>query len=243
MIRLVGISKVYESGRKVTTALRDVTLEIGRGEFVAIMGPSGSGKSTLLHLAGALDLPTAGEVYIHGRSTTRLSEDERAAVRRTQIGFVFQFFNLLPTLTIEQNVALPELLGGRRLTAVRPRVSELLERIGLSDRAAARPNELSGGEMQRVAVARALMTDPPILLADEPTGNLDSATGGQIMGFVTELAARSGKTVVIVTHDVNVAAFAERVVHLRDGALTTEGTQGTERTARPATERRWESRP
>ncbi len=224
MIRLERVSKIYDTGKKRTWALRDLSLEIDPGEFVAVMGPSGSGKSTLLHLAGALDLPSAGAVHIDGRATADMTDDQRAALRRTKIGFVFQFFNLLPTLTLEQNLAMPRLLDGERLARVRPRVAELFERIGLTERLDALPDELSGGEMQRVAIARALLCDPPILLADEPTGNLDSATGQSIMQFVADIAASDGKTVVIVTHDPSVAAAAQRIVRLRDGRLDTDSS-------------------
>jgi len=223
MIRMDRVTKVYDTGRKRTVALDGLDLHIERGEFVAVMGPSGSGKSTLLHLAGALDLPTSGSVHIEDRNTSEISDDDRSRIRRSTLGFVFQFFNLLPTLTLEQNVALPELLDGKSLSEVRPRVADLLDRIGLRQRLTALPDELSGGEMQRVAIARALVRNPPVLLADEPTGNLDSATGHAIMSFISEVTKAEGKTVVMVTHDAVVASFAQRIVRLRDGRIEEDG--------------------
>ncbi|HEY3243357.1 MAG TPA: ABC transporter ATP-binding protein [Phycisphaerae bacterium] len=222
VIELDAVEKVYETGRKRTVALAGVSLRIAPGEYVAVMGPSGSGKSTLLHLAGALDLPTAGQVRINGRSTTEMSDDERAMARRMEIGFVFQFFNLLPTLTLEQNVALPMLLAGHRLRSSRSQVSALLERVGLGARHSALPDELSGGEMQRAAIARALVAEPEMILADEPTGNLDSGTGQEIIRLFGELAQHNGRTVVIVTHDAAVAAHAQRVIRLRDGQVESD---------------------
>ena len=194
-------------------------MKIEKGEFVAIMGPSGSGKSTLLHLAGALDLPSSGRVLVDGKSTAEISDSERTLLRRRKLGFVFQFFNLLPTLTVEENVGLPLLLDGERISNLRGRVGKLLDRVGLGGRAAHLPDELSGGEMQRAAVARALVTDPTIVLGDEPTGNLDSATGTSIMDLVRSVAKENGKTVVIVTHDSKIAEYADRLVCLRDGRL------------------------
>jgi putative ABC transport system ATP-binding protein len=219
MIRLDRVSKTYRQGRESVRALDDVSLEIGAGEFVAVMGPSGSGKSTMLHLMGGLDVPTAGEVVVDGRALAHLRDDEITIFRRRRIGVVFQFFNLLPTLTAEENVALPLLYDGHRLAQVRDRVGAALEAVGVAARRRHRPDELSGGEMQRVAIARALVTDPALLLADEPTGNLDSATGAEVLRLVRAANEERGLTVVLVTHDPRAAAHAGRAVTLVDGRI------------------------
>lgn len=221
MIEFRDVRKTYAQGKRLVQALNGVSLRIERGEFVAVMGPSGSGKSTLLHLAGALDLPTTGKVLVGDAATDDLSDADRTLMRRRRIGFVFQFFNLIPTFTVAENVALPLLLDGARVADVRERVDRLLERVGLAGRATHIPDELSGGEMQRVALSRALITDPEILLGDEPTGNLDSATGAGIMALLKEVAGERNKTVVIVTHDEKIAAYAGRTVQVRDGKLAT----------------------
>jgi putative ABC transport system ATP-binding protein len=179
------------------------------------MGPSGSGKSTFLHLAGALDLPSSGAVLIKDTDTSAMSDTERTLLRRRRLGFIFQFFNLIPTLTVHENVGLPLLLDGDKISSVREKVSGLLERVGLGARQVHLPEELSGGEMQRVAIARSLVHDPEILLADEPTGNLDSATGTEIMELLQGVASESNKTIVMVTHDARVAGYADRTLHLR----------------------------
>ena len=203
-------------------ALRGVDLEVGTGEMVAIMGPSGSGKSTLLHILGALDRPDGGSVSIAGRRYDDLADQELTELRGDVFGFVFQFFNLLPTLTAAENVLLPALVNGERpARATRTRVDELLELVGLGDRAAHLPTELSGGEQQRVAIARALLREPRVVLADEPTGNLDSASGAHVMSLLREVVD-GGQTVVMVTHDPSAAALADRVVFLRDGAIAGE---------------------
>ncbi len=219
MIEFERVRKAYPQGRRTVVALDDVTLRIEPGEIAVVMGRSGSGKSTLLHLAGALDLPTSGVVRVEGRDVAQLTDDERTLLRRDRIGFVFQYFNLVPTLSVADNVALPCLLAGDRPARVAPRVDALLERIGLRDRASHFPEELSGGEMQRVAIARALVGEPPIVLADEPTGNLDSATAGEILGLLREVGAEKGRTVVIVTHDASAERFGTRTIRLRDGRL------------------------
>jgi putative ABC transport system ATP-binding protein len=219
VIELRAVRKVHQRSGRAVTALDGVTLEFARGEFVAVVGPSGSGKSTLLHLIAGLDSPTAGSVLIGGRDLAELPDGELARLRREEIGIVFQFFNLVPTLDVAENVALPLFLGGASRRDVEPRVAELLERVGLRDRADAFPPELSGGEMQRVAIARALCPRPAILLADEPTGNLDSASGRAILELVAGAWRDERPTVVLVTHDREAAAIAGRSVHLRDGRI------------------------
>src|SRR6516164_2803948 len=218
MITLSGVSKVFEGKRKAT-ALEAVNLEIGKGEIVAIVGPSGSGKSTLLNLIGGLDRPTNGDISIDGENLSRLSDNDLTRVRRDKIGFVFQFFNLLPTLTCLENVGLPLHLRGWARQKVDARARELLTLVRLGHRMEHLPEELSGGERQRVAIARALSIYPPILLADEPTGNLDTHTGEDILSLIRELHARLGSTIVIVTHDMHVAESCGRTIALRDGAV------------------------
>jgi putative ABC transport system ATP-binding protein len=217
VIEFRDVRKVHAQGRRDVVALDGVSLRIGGREFVTIMGPSGSGKSTLLHLAGGLDVPTSGEVLLAGQSTARMDDTALTLLRRKEIGFVFQFFNLIPSLNIVQNASLPALLGGGRPDEVARRSEELLRRMGLAQRLDHFPEELSGGEMQRVAIARALITDPPIVLADEPTGNLDTATGVEILKLLQEIGRE--RTVVIVTHDERAAGYGTRLVRLRDGKL------------------------
>jgi putative ABC transport system ATP-binding protein len=217
ILRTLGLRMVYHVGKIEVEALRGVDIEIERGEFVAIMGPSGSGKSTLLHLLGCLETPTSGRYRLEGREVSALAKDERARLRNHRIGFIFQNFNLLPRLSALENVALP-LLYRRESGDVQQRAAQALARVGLAERAHHRPNALSGGERQRVAIARALVTQPAILLADEPTGNLDSATGADIMALLVELS-REGSTILVVTHDANIAAHARRRLHMRDGQI------------------------
>jgi putative ABC transport system ATP-binding protein len=217
VIEFRDVRKVHAQGRRDVVALDGVSLKIERREFITIMGPSGSGKSTLLHLAGALDIPTSGEVRLEGVATSSLDDTALTLLRRRAIGFVFQFFNLVPSLNIVENASLPALLNGGRFEAVRARASELLLRVGLEKRLDHYPEELSGGEMQRVAIARALITDPPLVLADEPTGNLDTAAGVEILKILQEIARE--RTVVIVTHDDRAAGYGTRLVKLRDGKL------------------------
>jgi putative ABC transport system ATP-binding protein len=218
MVRLAGVGKRFDGKRQVT-ALDDINLTVGRGERVAIVGPSGSGKSTLLNLIGGLDTPTSGEIELDGARLGGLSDDELTRVRRDKIGFVFQFFNLLPTLTCLENVALPLHLRGwaRGKTAGRSR--ELLDLVGLGQRLEHLPEELSGGERQRVAIARALSIYPPLLLADEPTGNLDTHTGAEILKLLEDLNSRLGATILVVTHDMEVAGRCARTIALRDGRV------------------------
>ena len=221
MIRVEGVSKSF-AGKRQVTALEQIDLDVARGEMVSIVGPSGSGKSTLLNLIGGLDRPSSGEIRIDGRNIASLSDDELTRLRRDKIGFIFQFFNLLPSLSCMENVALPLHLKGvpRRKAAERAR--ELLELVQLGHRLDHLPDELSGGERQRVAIARALAFDPPILLADEPTGNLDSHTGAEILILIRDLHVRLGATVLIVTHDAGVAGSCPRTLTLCDGRVAAD---------------------
>lgn len=212
-----GLRKQYQMGQVTVDALKSVDLCIEQGDFVAIMGPSGAGKSTLLHLMGGLDTPSDGDVLLAGKRLAHLNDDQVTIVRRREIGFIFQFFNLLPTLTAAENVALPLLIDGKRLEDYAGRVSELLELVGLGDRHSHKPDQLSGGQQQRVAIARALVTEPKIVLADEPTGNLDSKSGKEILELLRHACDEKKQTIVMVTHDAYAAAYADRVVFLRDG--------------------------
>ena len=218
MISLHGVSKYYNGKRRVV-ALESVDLEIDRGEMVSIVGPSGSGKSTLLNLIGGLDRPSSGEIRIDGASIASLPDDELTRLRRDKIGFIFQFFNLLPSLTCVENVALPLHLKGLGRKDIEKRAHELLEMVQLGARVDHLPDELSGGERQRVAIARALAFYPPVLLADEPTGNLDTHTGGEILGLIRDLHQRLHATVLIVTHDTSVAESCARTITLRDARI------------------------
>jgi ABC-type lipoprotein export system ATPase subunit len=218
------VVKHYRRGDEDVVALAGVDLSVAAGELVALVGRSGSGKSTLLHLAGGLDVPDAGTVRVAERDLATLSVADRARVRRRDVGFVFQFFHLLPTLSVAENVELPLLLDKRRRRA--DRVRALLERVGVAHRAEHLPGELSGGEMQRAAIARALVSEPALLLADEPTGNLDSATGAGVLALLAEVVAEAGTALVMVTHDEAAAALAGRVLRLRDGQLTTASAVG-----------------
>jgi putative ABC transport system ATP-binding protein len=218
MIELHGITKVYRTGSQVLEALRSVSLTIARGEFISIMGPSGSGKSTLMNIVGCLDTPTSGEYVLDGDNVAGLTFDQLAAVRNRKIGFVFQNFNLLPYATAWENIELPMLFDGKNGRKRRERITELLNAVGLYDWRDHRPSELSGGQQQRIALARALANDPPILLADEPTGNLDSRSGEEIMAILTELW-RGGRTIVMVTHNDHIAAVSERTIRLFDGQV------------------------
>lgn len=217
IIETEELTKAYRLGSMTVDALRGVSLRVPEGAFWALMGASGSGKSTLMHLLGCLDTPTTGTYRLQGRDVSKLSHDERAAVRNRCIGFVFQTFNLLPRFSAMENVMLPLLYRGRIRDAKTP-ATQALERVGLIDRAGHRPTELSGGERQRVAIARALVADPVLVLADEPTGNLDSATGAQVMQLLVELAD-GGRTILVVTHDTHVAAYARQTLHMRDGRI------------------------
>jgi putative ABC transport system ATP-binding protein len=218
-----NVSKEYRMGAEVVRALADVSLEVGRGEFVAILGTSGSGKSTLLNLFGGLDRPTAGEIMFDGQSLAPLSSWEMSRYRLRRVGMIFQSFNLIPTMTARQNVALALAFAGLGRSERRQRSLELLERVGLSARAEHRPSELSGGEQQRVAIARALANEPQVLLADEPTGNLDSGRAAELMDLLKQMCRRDGKTIVLVTHDQELArAYADRMLKLKDGQVVDE---------------------
>jgi ABC-type lipoprotein export system ATPase subunit/ABC-type lipoprotein release transport system permease subunit len=246
IIQLVDVCRQYHLGSADVNALKNVNLEIDQGEFVALVGPSGSGKSTLLNLLGGLDRPTSGEVNVKGVSLQDAGEEELTVHRRHNVGFTFQTFNLLPTLTALENVALPLMLGGARLAERSQRAKELLKRVGLGNRLDHRPTELSGGEQQRAAIARALVNKPELILADEPTGNLDSSTGAEVMRLLRELNAERGVTLIVVTHDPEVAAYADRIVHLRDGGIfgieIQEGAPSKSESSSP-TETRAEARP
>lgn len=219
MIELKNASKMYQQGVREVHALRNVSLSIKSGEFLSIMGPSGSGKSTLLNLIGGLDQPTSGEIFIDNKPLHGITDDELTLIRRRRIGFIFQFFNLLPILTAVENVGLPLLIEGAPLSQIKPKAESLLQKVGLEERTGHRPEQLSGGEMQRVSIARALITDPAVLLADEPTGNLDSHTSEEIF-FLLKSLNEQGQTIVMVTHDPKAAAYGTRIITLKDGVLS-----------------------
>jgi len=222
MVELRGLTKGYPEGERVRTVFADLSASINAGEFVALLGRSGSGKSTLLNLISGIDLPDAGAVLIAGTCLTALSERDRTLFRRDRIGFVFQFYNLIPTLTVGENLLLPRELQGRLDAPARAEARELLAEVGLADRWESYPDRLSGGEQQRVAVARAIVHRPQLLLADEPTGNLDAATGRQVLELLDQLARRTGMTTVMVTHSREIARVADRVLAIRDGRLVEE---------------------
>lgn len=226
IVEVKELKKIYTHGTQETHALRGVSLNINQGEFTSIMGPSGSGKSTLLHLMGGLDRPTAGSILIDGKAIEAFSDDELSAFRRRKLGFIFQAFNLLPTLTAAENVALPLLIDGVPMAKAQKKVEELLDFMQLAHRMHHRPDQLSGGQMQRVAIARALVTDPLLILADEPTGNLDSETGTQVLALLSRLVREKGQTVVMVTHDTKAASFGTRLVRFRDGRIEADVAVG-----------------
>lgn len=220
VVKIENATRVYKIGAVETLALRGVNLTIDRGEFTALVGPSGSGKTTLLQLIGCLDQPSSGTVWVDGKDVTRLNRDQRADMRRGHIGFIFQFFALIPTLSAYENIEMPLLLNGHNPKERRERVLELLKAVGLSDRANNRPDQMSGGQQQRVAIARALATKPALILADEPTANLDTTNGEQVMEIMSQLNKETGVTFVFATHDPRVIKYAQRVVTLSDGLIT-----------------------
>jgi len=224
--RIENVTRTYKVGKVETQALRGINLAIESGEFTALVGPSGSGKTTLLQLIGCLDQPTTGKVYINGKDVSTLNRNQRADMRRGTIGFIFQFFALIPTLNAYENVEMPLLLNGWSASERRQRVTQLLEAVGMSERANHRPDQLSGGEQQRVAIARALAPRPSLILADEPTANLDTPNGQQIMEIMTRLNQETGVTFVFATHDPRVIRYARRVVTLRDGMIVQSGNGG-----------------
>jgi putative ABC transport system ATP-binding protein len=216
------VTKSYRMGESNVNALDNVDFTVDKGEFVAIMGPSGSGKSTLLHLLGGLDGPSDGEVTLASRPLSKLKDNDVTMVRRRNVGFIFQFYNLVPTLTAEENVALPLLIDGKKIEDCQPKIGEMLALVGLADRKHHKPDQMSGGQQQRVAIARALVTDPAIILADEPTGNLDSKSGTAILELLRRTCDELGHTIVMVTHDARAASYADRVVFLKDGRIVDE---------------------
>lgn len=219
VLEAIEVTKQYNMGEVTVDALQKVSFMVRKGEFVAVMGPSGSGKSTLLHLLGGLDEPSSGEIALAGHSITHLSDDEVTVVRRRKVGFIFQFYNLVPTLTAAENVGLPLLIDGQRIEKLREKIDDLLKMVGLGDRMDHKPDQMSGGQQQRVAIARAFVNDPEIVLADEPTGNLDSKSGTAILELLRESAANLSQTIVMVTHDPRAASYADRVVFLKDGRI------------------------
>jgi putative ABC transport system ATP-binding protein len=222
VLRTENLTKIYRMGEVEVIALKEVNFAVQRGEFVAIMGASGSGKSTLLHLLGGLDTPTHGEVYFDGQALSRLNDDQVTLLRRQKIGFIFQFYNLLPTLNAIENVALPLMIDGQQASQYQAKVQELLHLVKLQDRENHRPDQLSGGQQQRVAIARAFVNQPQVVLADEPTGNLDSRSGKAILELLQRVCKELCTTIVMVTHDPKAASYADRVVFLKDGEIVTE---------------------
>jgi putative ABC transport system ATP-binding protein len=221
VIQIRDLKKIYKMGDSIVKALNGVTFDVERNEYIAIMGPSGSGKSTLMNMIGCLDTPTSGDYYLNGSSVSQMDDNELAAIRNREIGFVFQTFNLLPRTDCLQNVELPLIYSGMKSSERKERARETLEKVGLGDRTHHKPNELSGGQRQRVAIARALVNNPSILLADEPTGNLDTKTGVEIMELFEELY-RTGNTILLVTHEEDIAEHARRVIRLRDGVIESD---------------------
>ncbi len=222
LIQTENLTKIYGEGEAAVTALDHVNITVNKGEFVAVMGPSGCGKSTLLHLIGGLDRPTDGKVVIEGVALSDMKDDDLTKLRRRKMGFVFQFFNLIPVLTAVENAALPVTLDGVKPAEAKRRAAEWLTRFGLGDRLAARPDQLSGGQQQRVAIARALVAEPALVLADEPTGNLDTRSGDEIASLLRDVTKKYGRTVVMVTHDPRIAAYADRIIFLKDGKVVDE---------------------
>jgi putative ABC transport system ATP-binding protein len=213
------IIKNFQIGSTITKVLRDISLQVMRGEFVSIMGPSGSGKSTLLYILGGLDAPTKGQVLLNGTDISRFGDEKMSQIRRQKIGFVFQFYNLIPNLNVEENIMLPLLLDGKKMVSYKKQLHQILEIVGLSERRKHTPRELSGGQQQRVAIARALIGNPEILFADEPTGNLDSETGAEIMSLLREINQTTGQTIIMVTHSPEAARSTSRMITVQDGVI------------------------
>jgi putative ABC transport system ATP-binding protein len=219
IVQLENLTKIYGKGVTAVTALKDTNLTLNAGEFVAVMGPSGCGKSTLLHLVGGLDSPSSGRVLLNDQDVSRMNDSQLTEIRRRQIGFIFQFFNLIPVLTAVENAALPLILDGTKRSEAHSKASSWLQKVGLEDRADSRPDQLSGGQQQRVAIARALTAEPKLVLADEPTGNLDSRAADEIAGLLRHIADEWGRAVLMVTHDPRIAAYADRIIFLKDGTI------------------------
>jgi putative ABC transport system ATP-binding protein len=228
IVKLENVWKVYQLGKVELTALKGISLEINRGDFVTIMGASGSGKSTLLNMIGVLDSPTKGKVFLKGKDISLLSEDQLSQLRGKAIGFIFQEFNLLPNLNALENITLPMVFQGASLLERKEKAEELADSVGLKERILHQPAELSGGERQRVAIARAFSNDPELVIADEPTGNLDSVTGKRIMEVLTDFHKKEGKTIVVVTHDPNIASYSEKVVNIKDGQIVVNHKQAAQ---------------
>jgi len=223
-IKIENLTKIYGQGEAAVVALDHVNITLGRGEFVAVMGPSGCGKSTLLHLTGGLDRPSEGTVSLDGQEIFHMDDSHLTELRRRRIGFIFQFFNLLPMLTAEENAAIPLILDGMPVEKANKRAAEMLEKVGLGDRRTHRPDQLSGGQQQRVAIARALVTDPAIILADEPTGNLDSRSSDEFAALLRQVSSEWKRTILMVTHDPRIAAYVDRIIFLKDGKVVEETT-------------------
>lgn len=219
IIEVENLNKTYMLGNVPVEILQEINFTINRGEFITIMGPSGSGKSTLLYLLGGLDKPTSGKILINNKDISALSDEEQSTLRRRVIGFVFQFYNLVPNLTVEDNVMLPVLLDGKKIKDYRQKLYEILETVGLSDRINHTPRELSGGQQQRVAIARALINEPDIILADEPTGNLDSKSSEEVMKLLQRINKEKGKTILQVSHSLETAKYSDRIINVRDGKV------------------------
>jgi putative ABC transport system ATP-binding protein len=223
LLNVFNLKKGYLSGNHSVEALKGVSFSIAKGQFASIMGPSGSGKSTLLHLIGGLDTPSSGSIELNGQAIEKYSDDQLSQFRRRKLGFIFQFFNLLPALSAIENVALPQLLDGLAFEEIEPKAKALLEMMGMSKRIHHRPDQLSGGEMQRVAIARALVSDPLLILADEPTGNLDSKTGTTVLQLLADLVKEKQQTILMVTHDLKAASYGGRLIKVRDGSIESDG--------------------
>lgn len=220
IIESIDLNKSYSMGKVEVEVLKNINIQIDEGEFVSIMGPSGSGKSTLLYLIGGLDKPSSGKIRIKGRELDGLNDEQESKLRRQEMGFIFQFYNLIPNLNVEENIMLPILLDGKKLKDYRKELDEILETVGLADRRRHTPRELSGGQQQRVAIARALINQPDIILADEPIGNLDTKTGTEIMELLAKINREKGKTIIQVTHSKEAADYGRRIIHVRDGKVS-----------------------